>query len=78
MMKRAVNLAGMIQKNTRLFSITFRIKTEIPVKSSFTGITKRIKKENRIYSLNPIEATMLPALFFKYAGAFGLSCSRYG
>ena len=57
---------GHRQKNTVAYRvIIFGIKTEIPVKSSFTGITRRIKHENRIYNLNPIVATTLPALFFK-------------
>lgn len=53
------------EKQPRLFRITLGTKTEIPVKSSFTGITKRTKQENKIYNLNPIVATIFPALFFK-------------
>jgi hypothetical protein len=53
------------EKHRDLFSITFGTKTEIPVKSSFTGIAKGIKQENKIYNLNPIVATIFPALFFK-------------
>lgn len=53
------------EKQLRLFRITFGTKTGIPVNSSFTGITGRIKQENKIYNLNPIVATIFPALFFK-------------
>lgn len=30
------------------------------------------------YNLNPIVSTILPVLFFKYAGTFDLSSSKYG
>ncbi len=53
------------EKQPRLFRIKLGTKTEIPVKSSFTGITRRIKQENNNYNLNPIVATIFPALFFK-------------
>lgn len=47
-------LMGYRQKNTVAYRvIIFGIKTEIPVKSSFTGITSRIRQENKILQFEP-------------------------